>query len=267
VGDPGDILSPSRAPADPRLPATPGLDVLHRPTGLRGRIHKFTGEIVVIRDARGREHQFRNGRGVFAHRGETVELVAPARPAQSAPAVRRSAAGAVVADGAPARVARASRLWVEGDHDARLLERVWGDDLRELGIVVEALGGIDDLAARVATFEPGPTRRVAILVDHLVEGSKESRIAASVVGPDVVVVGHPHVDVWQCVRPRSVGIDAWPEVPRGEDWKSGVCRRLGWAGPVDGWRRVLASVDSFADLDPGLVGAVERALDSLADAP
>jgi hypothetical protein len=50
----------------------------------------------------------------------------------------------------------------------------------------------------------------------------------------------------------------------GEDWKTGVCRRLGWGDPRDGWRRVLAAVDSFADLDPGLVGAVEQALDELA---
>ena len=150
---------------------------------------------------------------------------------RSASANRRSAAGAIVSDQAPARVARASRLWVEGDHDARLLERVWGDDLRELAIVVEPLGGIDDLAAAVARFGPGPGRSLAVLVDHLVDGSKESRIAATVSGPHVMVVGHPFVDIWQCVRPASLGIESWPDVPRGEDWKTGVCRRLGWSRP------------------------------------
>jgi hypothetical protein len=147
-----------------------------------------------------------------------------------------------------------------------MLERVWGDDLRELGIVVEPMGGIDDLAERVREFGPGPQRRLAVLVDHLVPGSKETRIAQQVHSPHVLVVGHRYVDVWQCVRPVSLGIDAWPDVPRGEDWKTGVCRRLGWGDPQDGWRRVLSAVDSFADLEPDLVGAVERALDTLADA-
>jgi hypothetical protein len=249
------------------------VEVVHRASGLRGAVVKFTGEVVVLRDRRGGEHRFTARPGGFSHLGETVTLVVPDRPgpagAAGAPAVRRSAAGGLVADG-PARTARASRLWVEGDHDARLLERVWGDELRELAIVVEPLGGIDDLPDRVERFGPSPTRRLAVLVDHLVPGSKEQRLADRVATAHprwVRVVGHPWVDVWQCVRPRALGIAAWPEVPRGEDWKSGVCRRLGWGTPVDGWRRVLAAVDSFADLEPELVGAVESALDVLDAAP
>jgi len=77
------------------------------------------------------------------------------------------------------------------------------------------------------------------------------------------VVGHPYVDVWQCVRASSVGIAAWPEIPRGRDWKQGVCDALGWGDPVDGWRRVLAAVDTGRDLDPVLLTAVEQALDHL----
>jgi DUF3097, C-terminal domain len=250
----------------PTVAAAPDLMVLHRSSGLRGRIRTFTGEVVVIRDPRGREHRFRNRPGAFAVSGETVTLVHPPRPGAAAASPVRSAAGALVAADAPARVARASRLWVEGDHDARMLERVWGAELRELGIVVEPLGGIDDLADRVREFRPGPDRRLAVLVDHLVPGSKERRIADAVIGPHVLVVGHPHVDIWQCVRPRSLGIEAWPDVPRGEDWKTGTCRRLGWGTPQEGWRRVRAAVDSFADLEPGLVGAVEQALDVLAEA-
>ncbi|UDY37808.1 DUF3097 family protein [Dermatobacter hominis] len=254
------------ADAYPRVGATVGLQVLHRPTGLRGKVNKFTGEIVELRDPGGREHRFRNRPGAFAVDGETVTLVRPAAPTGAAAGLRRTAAGALVADHAPAKVAKASRIWVEGSHDARLLERVWGDDLRELGIVVEPMGGIDDLVERVREFEPGPQRRLAVLVDHLVPGSKETRIAEQVEGPHVLVVGHRYVDVWECVRPVSLGIAAWPQVPRGEDWKAGVCRRLGWGDPQDGWRRVLSAVDSFADLEPDLVGSVERALDALADA-
>ena len=252
----------------PKVGAKIGLQVLHRPTGLRGKVNKFTGEIVELRDPAGREHRFRNRPGAFAVDGETVTLVRPAPPssAGAGAGLRRTAAGALVAEQAPARIAKASRIWVEGSHDAHMLERVWGDDLRELGIVVEPMGGIDDLEALVREFGPGPDRRLAVLVDHLVPGSKETRLAERVQGPHVLVVGHPYVDVWQCVRPVKLGIAAWPDVPRGEDWKTGVCRRLGWGDPQDGWRRVLAAVDSFADLEPGLVGSVERALDALADA-
>jgi len=239
------------------------MSLLHRPTGIRGTLKKFTGELVVLRDRKGGEHTFRNGPGTFAHLGDTVTLTRAATPGAKAPEMRRTAAGAMVADNAPARVARAARLWVEGNHDARMVERVWGDELRELGIVVEPLGGIDDLAAEVRRFGPGPTRHLAVLVDHLVPGSKERRLADSVVGPHVTVVGHPYVDIWQCVRPRSVGIESWPTVPMGEDWKTGICSRLGWGTPVDGWRRVLSAVSTFADLEPVLCGAVEQAIDAL----
>lgn len=265
----GDILADDgpRRMADryPPVPATPDLVVLHRSTGLRGRISRFTEAVVELRDHAGRQHRFRNLPGAFAVAGETVTLVRHVPVAASTGGLRRTAAGALVADDAPARVAQASRIWVEGTHDARLVERVWGDDLRGLGIVVEALGGIDDLVVQVDGFDAGPDRRLAVLVDHLVPGSKESRIAARVAGPDVLVVGHPFVDIWQCVRPVALGIASWPEVPRGQDWKTGVCTRLRWGSPQEGWRRVLAAVDTFADLEPQLVGAVERALDLLAD--
>lgn len=248
----------------PTLAARADVPLLHRSTGLRGRLWKYSDTLVVIRTSDGREHTFENRAGAFAHQGETVTLVRPAKAAPGEGATKRSAAGGVVSAQAVARVAQASRLWVEGDHDARFMERVWGDELRELGIVVEPMGGIDDLPERVASFDPRPDRRLAILVDHLVPNSKETRLAEQVRGPDVLVVGHPFVDIWQCVRPKAVGVAAWPEVPRGEDWKTGICSRLGWGTPVEGWKRVLSSVDSFADLEPELVGAVEQALDLLA---
>ena len=56
--------------------------------------------------------------------------------------------------GPAARVAAASRIWVEGRHDAELLELVWGDELRDGGIVVEPLHGADHLADAVAAFAP-----------------------------------------------------------------------------------------------------------------
>ena len=121
-----------------------GVPLLHRSTGIRGRVHQVTDQIVVLQDAKGGRHTFENHPGVFAYQGETVTVVQRRASAASAqPATKRSAAGGVVSTAPVARVAQPSRLWVEGDHDARFMERVWGDELRELGIVVEPMGGID----------------------------------------------------------------------------------------------------------------------------
>jgi hypothetical protein len=167
-------------------------------------------------------------------------------------------------------VARASRIFVEGRHDAELVEKVWGDDLRVEGVVVEYLEGVDDLPEHLRDFRPGPERRVGVLVDHLVAGSKESRIAQAVarspVGPHVLVVGHPFVDVWQGVKPAALGIDAWPQVPRHLDWKKGFCQSLGWphrdqADIASAWRHILSRVGSYADLEPSLLGRVEELID------
>jgi hypothetical protein len=173
----------------------------------------------------------------------------------------RTASGSIAVPTARARTARESRIYVEGIHDAALVERIWGDDLRIEGVVVEPLDGVDDLPDVVRTFRPGPGRRLGVLVDHLVPGSKESRIAASVTSDYVLVTGHPYIDVWQAVKPSSVGIAAWPEVPRGQPWKEGVCSALGVSDPREMWRRVLASVDHYSDLEVGLLGAVERLID------
>jgi hypothetical protein len=164
-------------------------------------------------------------------------------------------------DGVTARVARASRIWVEGVHDAALVERIWGDDLRIEGVVVEPLDGIDELPAEVAAFGPNRTARLGVLVDHLVPGSKESRIVASVTSPHVLVTGHPYIDIWQAVKPARIGIRAWPVIPPGRPWKEGVCAALGVAEPPELWRRILASVSSFRDVETPLIGAMERLID------
>ena len=159
-------------------------------------------------------------------------------------------------------MAKASRIYVEGRQDAELVERIWGDDLRDVGVVVEYLEGVDDLPAIVASFSPGPARRLGVLVDHLVDGSKESRIAAQVQSPHVLIVGHPYIDVWAAVKPAVLGIPGWPQVPRGRPWKEGVLAAAGW--PQDtaaAWQRILRSVRTFADLEPEFLGRVEELID------
>jgi len=221
---------------------------------------RIEGGGIELRGRTGLERVFRLTPGAFTVDGKAVSLVkAPTAEATRTPAI--TASGSLSVADTPARVARAGRLWVEGVHDAELVERVWGDDLRIEGVVVERLDGIDHLDRAIAEFRPGPARRLGVLVDHLVEGSKESRIAQGLRQSDVLVTGTPFVDVWQAVRPSVLGIEAWPHIPKGTEWKSGVCAALGFGDPPAAWRRILASVSSYADLEPALVGAVEQLID------
>ncbi len=269
----GDVLARSARRVTPlrQVAATSDLVVEDAETGFCGavvRCEKTAGGITVtLEDRHGKHRVFPAGPG-FLLEGTPVELVRP-RPAASPPQAGRTASGSRAAPTrARAKVAKASRIYVEGRHDAELVEKVWGDDLRAEGVVVEHLGGIDDLAGEVRAFAPAPGRRLGVLVDHLVPGSKESRIAATVSSPHVLVLGHPYVDVWQAVRPSALGISAWPVVPRGLPWKEGICAGLGW--PTDtaaGWRRILGAVTTYADLEPSLLGRVEEIIDFVTGCP
>ncbi|MEV8095499.1 DUF3097 domain-containing protein [Kitasatospora sp. NPDC085879] len=261
-----DLTPPwKRQQPAPEVPAERDLVVEEAATGFCGAVVRCEktaeGPTVTLEDRFGKHRVFPLVPRGFLLEGRVVTLV---RPAAAAPAAgpRLTASGSVAVPGARARVARESRIYVEGRHDAELVERVWGDDLRVEGVVVEYLEGVDDLPAVVAEFAPGPGRRLGVLVDHLLPGTKEHRIAERVSGDSVLVVGHPYIDVWQAVKPASVGIAAWPEVPRGEVWKEGVCRRLGWpVDPPSAWRRILGSVRSYRDVDPALLGRVEELID------
>jgi len=265
-----DILDEyERERARPRyreVAPTMGMVVEDRATGFCGDIVKITVEAVTLRDRDGNHRHFRYKPGGFLLEGKPVTLVRPISETNTVPRMTNS--GSVATAGpVPARTARASRIWVEGKHDAELLEHVWGDDLRELGIVVEPMHGIDHLVERVNEFAPDEQRRLGVLVDHLVAGSKEHRLAADVMRAhrDVLVAGHPFVDVWEGVRPKVIGLDAWPQVPRGRPWKEGVCAAL-QADPLTFWPHLRNRVRSFADLRPELVGAVEQLIDFVAPA-
>jgi Protein of unknown function (DUF3097) len=250
----------------PKVEAERGLVVEDSQGRFCGAVVGYEKGAVLLEDRHGRRRVFPLTPAAFLLEGKPVTLVppAPVKPAASAgPA--RTASGSVAApasERARAKVARASRIYVEGKHDAELVEKIWGDDLRDVGVVVEYLEGIDDLPAIVASFSPEPGRRLGVLVDHLVAGSKETRIAAGVRSPHVLVVGHPFIDIWAAVRPSAVGIRTWPEVPRGQPWKEGVLRAIGWPPEVPAaWQRILRSVSSYADLEPELLGRVEALID------
>nr|WP_276582406.1 DUF3097 domain-containing protein [Cellulomonas sp. RIT-PI-Y] len=272
-----DVLSSGsqsahRRPASRPVPAERGLVVEEVTTGWVGaitRVEKSGGEhVVVLEDRHGRTRTFRLGPGFWID-GAPVELV-PHRPAAAATGPRRTASGSLAAPDQRARVARGSRIWVEGKHDAELVEKVWGDDLRAEGVVVELLQGVDNLEDALRDFDPTVGRKVGVLVDHLVPGSKEQRIAdaalRTVTNGTVLVLGHPYVDVWQAVRPQRIGLERWPVIERGTEWKRGILRELGWpadeqADVARAWQRILRSVRSYADLEPSLLGRVEELID------
>ncbi len=267
----GDILddfaAAKRGPAYPDVDVETNLIVADRASGFRGAVVRWSAEGVTLQDAKDYVRHFTWKPGGFLLDDKPVTLV---RPAAAGTATQRITASGSIAGEGRARVAAASRIWVEGKHDAELLEHVWGDDLRELGIVVEPLHGADDLATAVAEFAPSPDRRLGVLLDHLVPGSKETRIADTVRHPNVLITGHPFVDVWAGIRPKVLGLDEWPEVPRRDErggdvpWKEGLCAALGV--PFDGfWPRLRNQVNTFADLRPELVGAVEQLIDFVAE--
>lgn len=224
--------------------------------------------VVLLEDRKGKTRGFPFGAG-FLLEGEPVALRPPLRKGTAKPAYTASGSRA---DAAPqkARVALPSRIFVEGRHDAELIEKIWGADLRHVGVVVEYLGGIDDLPAIVEEFGPEPGRRLGVLVDHLVPGSKESRIAKQVYAAGyadtVKIMGHEYIDIWQAVKPARVGREAWPTVPRDVDFKKGTLKALGlpYAEQADvarGWQAILARVTSWRDLEPQLNTIVETLID------
>lgn len=236
-------------------------------SGYVGAIVRIENGRVELEDRHRRTRVFPLGPG-FLLDGRPVILTAPLSTGR--PVAQRTASGSVKVAGARARVALAGRIYVEGRHDAELVEQVWGDDLRVEGVVVEYLGGVDDLVDIVRSFRPGAGRRLGVLVDHLVPGSKEARIAAAVRngpgGEHTLVVGHPYVDIWQAVKPERIGLAEWPTVPRSIEWKHGICDALGWphrnqADIAAAWQRIRASVRDWTDLEPELIGRVEELID------
>jgi Protein of unknown function (DUF3097) len=231
-----------------------------------GAVLGIENNLVRLEDRNGRVRLFPLGSGFFID-GKAVRLV---RPRVAPAGMARTASGSFAVADQRARVALPSRIFVEGRHDAELVERVWGDDLRVEGVAVEYLGGIDDLVSIVRDFAPSADRRIGVLVDHLVPGSKESKIADAVArspqGAHVLVVGHPFIDIWQSVKPARVGLREWPTIPRDVEWKHGICAALGWphdsqADIARAWKRILSTVNSYADLEPVLLGRVEQLID------
>lgn len=269
----------ARRPRSVEVPIEYGMvleDISSGWVGAVTRVEKSGGvHLVELEDRRGRKRSFPLGGGFWLEGKPIIALPPKAAPAQKAPALTTPGGRALTNSGsiAPekrvARVARQSRIWVEGRHDAELIQHVWGEDLADVGVAVQLLEGVDHLEEILEVFGPTKTVRAGVLVDHLVPGSKESRIAEAVSArweDAVLVVGHPFVDIWQAVKPQRLGLQAWPDVPRGTDIKHGTLEYLGWphanrADIAQGWKRILATVRNYKDLEPALLGRVEELID------
>ena len=260
-----DVLAAdSEAARYPTLEVEHGMTLTHTASNTEGTVTGFAeGDRVVLVDRWGTKQVFRAYDGAFTHEGRRVAL--RARGVRDGGRAW-TASGSVRESAARAPVAVPSRIWVEGQHDAELVEKVWGHDLRSVAVVVEPLHGAHDLAGAVAEFGPGSDRRLGVLLDHLVSGSKESKIAATVHDPWVLVTGHPFVDVWAAVDPAVIGVERWPDIPAGRPWKDGVTEALGvTSDPGVFWKHVLGRVTSYRDLATPLVNAVEQLIDFVAD--
>ncbi|QDZ42627.1 DUF3097 domain-containing protein [Corynebacterium sp. sy039] len=259
----GDIFSGharNKTPEYPKIEAQPGLVVEVLADGFVGAVINFErtydGDFIRLEDRYGVQRLFKMRPGAFLVEGQRATLIRYVPKQQP----KLSHSGSRRVENLQARVALPSRILVEGVHDAALVEKIWGHDLRVEGVVVEYLEGLDNLPSYLAQFKPNPQRRIGVLADHLIEGSKETRLTQNL-GPDVAVTGHPYIDIWAAVKPQKLGMRAWPEIPYGVDWKTGVCQALGWSDPREGWNRVYNAVENYKDLDSSLIGAVERLID------
>lgn len=253
-------------PTPPQVAAELGM-VLECPhTGWVGAITGINkgpqGWAVALEDRKGRTKMFLFTDPLLLE-GELIALTRSTSP--SSTTRKRTASGSLAVTDERAKVARGSRIWVEGKQDAELVEKIWGADLRVEGVVVEELGGADALLAAVQDFQPDAQHKIGILLDHLVPHSKEQRIADEVnraFPQHVLILGHPYVDVWQAVRPQTLNIDQWPTIPKSIGWKEGVCAHFQWDADTSAtWRTILSKVNTFTDLETSLLGRVEELID------
>ena len=120
------------------------------------------------------------------------------------------------------------------------------------------------------TFESAVLFGAAVLRELDVPDEDAEAIAEQVRrgpgGEHTLVVGHPFIDIWEAVKPARLGIAQWPVVPKGQDWKHGVCEALGWrhrdqADIAAAWQRIRGRVRDWTDLEPELIGRVEELID------
>ena len=109
----------SRRARSVELPIELGMVVEDAQTGYVGAVVRVEYGRMELEDRHGRTKPFPVGPGYLVD-GKPVILTAPRGPSPTA--VTRTASGSVAVTGSRARVARTGRIYVEGRHDAELVE-------------------------------------------------------------------------------------------------------------------------------------------------
>ncbi len=269
-----DVLTPGWQRADKPVtvetPAAIGMVVEDPTSGFCGSVVRWENGLIVLEDRKGRRRSFPFGPGILAGRQAGEPGAAPSGRGRPPPPTPRPARAS--ARSQPAKVAAASRIYVEGRHDAELVEKIWGDDLRHVGVVVEYLGGIDDLPAIVAEFAPGPGRRLGVLVDHLVrrqQGVPHRQRPRLRQRPGHRASVHRHLAGGEARTRRPGGLAGRPA--RASTGSTASASPSG--GPANTqadiaatWQWILGRVRDWNDLDPALPREVERLIDFVTEA-
>ena len=220
--------------------------------------------------------------------------------------VRGSGAGTAVREDGVPRVAGIGELELESGFrlpDVRIAYETWGTlapDASNAVLVEHALTGDTHVAAgRARPGAPEAERRAAesggwwegligpgaaidtdrwfVVCTNIVGGCYGSTGPATPTPPSVDPEGRPWGSRFPLITVRdsvhaeaaladALGIDAWPVVPRGTDWKTGTAAALGWPHRTPGdlgraWQHILSRVDSYADLEVPILRSVEMLID------
>ena len=241
----------------PIVEARVGMRVAHRGSRFSGTVESVRSNEVSIAGTTGLVRQFPLEPGVFVVDGAPVTLRRGPSKTTAAP---RTASGSVAVPGARARTARASRIVVEGMHDAELLERVWGDDLRIVGVVVERLDGLAHIEAFLTDFQPGPSRQSACWSTISSPAVKRSGLPGAGRVPTCCSPAPRTSTCGQQFGRGCWGSNAGPRFRRVSRSRK-ACAALGYDEPRDLWNDLSRSVKSYKDLEVSVVGAVERLID------
>jgi hypothetical protein len=213
--------------------------------GFCGAVTRIEGGQVELEDYRGRRRLFPMGAG-FMIDGEPVRLVHPARAGTAG--ARRSAPPR---DPSRSTIPCAHRAAEPDPRRAGTTPSSW----RRSGGTICAPRASSWSTCRsrpagglLAAAPPRRDRRYGVLVDHLVPGSKETRIVEQIMrgphGAHLRIVGHPYIDVWQCVTPTAMGIRAWPGSRAARNGRPGsAAPRLAGRSQADiahAWKRILS---------------------------
>jgi hypothetical protein len=117
----------------PELVLERGMVLEDAATGFCGAVTRWENGLVVLEGRGDKRRSFPIGYGLLLEGKPVLVKVPPRAPSGTQRTPGRTASGSVAGPTERAKVALPSRIYVEGRHDAELVEKIWGDDLRDVG--------------------------------------------------------------------------------------------------------------------------------------